>query len=107
MFDNGNHRSPPYTRVVQLAFDPDAGTIDELWEWRETPDFFDAFVGDADRLPNGNTLITSGARARLIEVTPEGEVVWSQQAPREDGWIIYRAEYLAPEQVPGWVRPFD
>jgi hypothetical protein len=31
---------------------------------------------DADRLPNGNTLITDTANGRVIEVSPQGEVVW-------------------------------
>jgi hypothetical protein len=29
---------------------------------------------DADRLPNGNTLIVE--RIKIFEVTPEGEIVW-------------------------------
>ncbi|MFC7196803.1 arylsulfotransferase family protein [Halosimplex aquaticum] len=32
---------------------------------------------DADRLPNGNTLITDSLGKRVIEVNPEGKVVWS------------------------------
>lgn len=31
---------------------------------------------DADRLPNGNTLIVDTHRGRVIEVSPTGEVVW-------------------------------
>ena len=31
-------------------------------------------VRDADRLPNGNTLITG--TTKIVEVTPEGEIVW-------------------------------
>jgi len=31
---------------------------------------------DADRLANGNTLITDSKNGRVIEVTPEGDVVW-------------------------------
>lgn len=31
-------------------------------------------VRDCNRLPNGNTLIT--AARKIIEVTPEGDVVW-------------------------------
>ena len=31
-------------------------------------------VRDADRLPNGNTLITGSTK--IVEVTPEGEIVW-------------------------------
>ncbi len=31
---------------------------------------------DADRLPNGNTLVTNSLRYEVEEVTPDGEVVW-------------------------------
>ena len=31
---------------------------------------------DADRLPNGNTLVTNSLRYEVEEVTPDGEIVW-------------------------------
>ncbi|WP_129114408.1 aryl-sulfate sulfotransferase [Halegenticoccus tardaugens] len=43
---------------------------------------------DADRLPNGNTLITDTLNHRVIEVTPEGEIVWEYYAT----WGPYDAE---------------
>ena len=43
---------------------------------------------DADRLPNGNTLVTDSLNHRVVEVTPEGEVVWEYYAP----WGTYEAE---------------
>lgn len=46
---------------------------------------------DADRLPNGNTLITDTLHQRIIEVTPTGEVVWEYYAP----WAPYDAERLS------------
>lgn len=36
---------------------------------------------DADRLPNGNTLVVDRRGHRLLEVTPTGEVVWEIYAP--------------------------
>ncbi len=42
-------------------------------------------MGDADRLPNGNTLVTSGSliatdsRSRIMEITPDGDKVWEIQ----------------------------
>lgn len=41
---------------------------------------------DADRLPDGNTLITHNHR--VIKVTPQGEFVWEYFAP----WAPYDAE---------------
>ncbi|SHG67588.1 aryl-sulfate sulfotransferase [Halobaculum gomorrense] len=43
---------------------------------------------DADRLPNGNTLVTDRRGHRVLEVTPRGEVVWEVYTP----WQPYDAE---------------
>lgn len=43
---------------------------------------------DADRLPNGNTLVTDRRGHRILEVTPRGKVVWEFYAP----WQPYDAE---------------
>jgi hypothetical protein len=47
---------------------------------------------DADRLPNGNTLITDTLNHRVIEVAPNGTVVWEFYA----SWGPYDAERGAP-----------
>jgi len=46
---------------------------------------------DADRLPNGNTLIVDSLNHRVIEITPQGEVVWEYYAT----WGPYDAERVA------------
>jgi len=45
---------------------------------------------DADRLPDGNTLVTDSWNHRVLEVTPGGEVVWEAYSP----WLVYDAERL-------------
>ena len=45
---------------------------------------------DADRLPNGNTLVVDRRGDRLLEVTPSGQVVWEFYAP----WQPYDAERI-------------
>jgi hypothetical protein len=42
---------------------------------------------DADRLANGNTLVSDSQNSRVLEVTPAGEVVWEVYAP----WLVYDA----------------
>ena len=37
-------------------------------------------TGDAQRLPNGNTLISCGTQKRVIEVTPDKQIVWEFSA---------------------------
>ncbi len=53
---------------------------------------------DADRLPNGNTLIAERMGHRILEVTPEGDVVWEFYAP----WQPYDVErYGLPDESNG------
>ncbi|MFB6118270.1 aryl-sulfate sulfotransferase [Halosegnis sp.] len=52
---------------------------------------------DADRLPNGNTLVTDTLNHRVMEVTPDGEVVWEFYAP----WGPYDAERIKLGDEPG------
>jgi len=55
---------------------------------------------DADRLPNGNTLITDSANNRVVEVTAQGAVVRSYQI----GGVPYEADRLPDgERVGGEV----
>ena len=45
---------------------------------------------DADRLPNGNTLIVDTNNQRVMEISPQGEIVWEFYAP----WAPYDAERI-------------
>jgi len=77
VFDNGVHRK--YSRVLEL--DPARKKI--VWEYRGDPteEFFSDRRGAAQRLDNGNTLITESDRGRVFEVTPAGEIVWTWLNP--------------------------
>jgi hypothetical protein len=72
IFDNGVRRQ--YSRVLEL--DPVVKAI--VWEYVAEPreDFYSYTRGSAQRLANGNTLISESDNGRVFEVTPEGEVVW-------------------------------
>jgi hypothetical protein len=52
---------------------------------------------DADRLPNGNTLIVDSMHHRVIEVTPRGEIVWEASVP----WATYDAERVVHGEEAG------
>jgi len=45
------------------------------------PSFYSDRISNAQRLPNGNTLINEGRFGRFFEVTPAGEVVWEYVNP--------------------------
>jgi hypothetical protein len=57
---------------------------------------------DADRLPNGNTLITDSRNFRVLEVGPNGSVVWRYEMKEERG-IVYEADRLGVEEEPNGV----
>ena len=109
-FDNGNFRATPpnkkmpaaesYSRIVEFAIDEATMTVRQIWTYGEDESerLFGCYQGGAYRLPQtGNTFINYGGvctidglptgnnnegfcRARLMEVTPEKEIVF-------DMWI--------------------
>ncbi len=98
IFDNGTLRG--WSRVIEL--DPLTEKI--AWEYKADPpkSFFSPYISGAQRLPNGNTLVCEGGRARIFEVTPDGEIVWEFRNPyRDPGSLhsIYRARRYSPEYV--------
>lgn len=135
VYDNGNGRpnaQPPFTRVVEYTLGTaaaDAGaaeggtspryTARMVWEYRGEAPYFAQFVGDVDRLANGNVLVADGGLVadtalaltdpsnlkfgRILEVThtETPEVLFQltvRDAAERDavGYTIYRAERIAP-----------
>jgi hypothetical protein len=81
VFDNGCHRlrGPSFSRVVEV--DPATNEIGWQYMGETILGFYSFMISGANRLPNGNTLITEGASGRLFEVTPERETVWEYVSP--------------------------
>jgi len=59
-------------RIVEYQREGEAWT--RTWTWRDRRL---QWPRDADRLPNGNTLVADTHGKRVVEVAPDGEVVWS------------------------------
>ncbi len=104
LFDNGNHRYPvEHSRAVEIAYDPALGWAEEVWAWPSEPLFFDSAMGDANRLPNGNTLVTSSHHGSIFEVTRTGEVVWNmilEPLPGSIKPIFYKSERIPAQDFP-------
>lgn len=82
IFDNGPHRlddSLPFSRVIEV----NPATNEIVWKYQEAAltNFYSPRLSNAQRLPNGNTLINEGMYGRFFEVTTEGEVVWEYVNP--------------------------
>jgi len=106
MYDNGIYPDRAFSRAVQYEIDEDAMTASIVWEYpgdlADDP-WFSSFWGDADRLDNGNTLITGGSvlefdtQSTLFEVTADGSKVWQVMvsSPTEGGLAgCYAAERI-------------
>lgn len=132
MFDNGgwagygrpNPSAPDgrsnvlrdYSRVLEI----DPQTLEVIWQYTpaeagfvvplDASRFYSPFISNAQRLPNGNTLITEGSDGRIFEVTSQHELVWEYINPywRRDKLrlnLVYRAYRSPYEWVPQLERP--
>jgi hypothetical protein len=72
LFDNRTNLTPAYSRAVEYELDEGAKTATLVWEYRNTPDTYAFAMANAQRLPNGNTLIGWGTGRLLTEVQPDG-----------------------------------
>ena len=67
----------PSGEVVRgFVLDDDTKTLTEIWSFGIGDGLWGAYMGEAHRLPGGNTLHNTGSLARLRETTPAGEVAW-------------------------------
>jgi hypothetical protein len=100
IFNNGSNRpGEPFSSVDEIVLPVDSqgqytrrsrgpyGPDRPIWSYSapKKADFFSFFISGAQRLPNGNTLICSGANGMVFEVTPEKEVVWKYVNPVKGG----------------------
>ncbi len=81
LFNNGGPRKA--SSVLEL--DPATGEM--VWEYHGSAQapFYSETCGTAERLPNGDTLITESDSGRAFEVTPRGEIVWEFWNPERAG----------------------
>ncbi|MDR1134440.1 MAG: aryl-sulfate sulfotransferase, partial [Synergistaceae bacterium] len=107
---NAAHRD--HSRVIE--FNPI--TLEVEWEYTAINSgfadpfrFYSPYVSAAQRLPNGNTLITEGADGRIFEVTQDHRTVWEYINPHYSSSMggthnmVYRA-YRVPYE---WIPQFD
>jgi hypothetical protein len=105
-----------YSRVLEI----DPTTLEIVWQYTpaeagfvqplDAVRFYSPFISSAQRLPNGNTLITEGSDGRIFEVTRDHRTVWEYISPY---WgtghlalnLIYRAYRYPYDWVPQLPRP--
>ena len=117
IFNNGNEYQGferGYSSVEEVALPSDGynyrldagpayGPNTAIWTYiADPPESFYALSGsNAQRMPNGNTLIADYLPGRIFEVTSDGETVWDFVNPVPDEVrTVYRA-YRYPPDHPG------
>ncbi len=61
---------------VEYEVNEDKQALHQIWSYGEDEGFSSIAGGQAIRMSNGNTVINTGYRGLLVEVTPNGEPVW-------------------------------
>jgi hypothetical protein len=102
LFNNGNNRPDvPYSTADEIVtpvtpegrypvralspFEPK--NVEWTYAAPVKTELFSMVVSGAQRLPNGNTLICSGANGTLLEVTAEHDVVWKYINPVQGNFL--------------------
>jgi hypothetical protein len=97
-----------FARAGSRVLEINPVTLELVWSYSAAR-FFSTNISGAQRLPNGNTLITEGANGRLFEVTKEGIIVWEYINPLFAGAQtsnnVYRAYRLPYDWIPQLQRP--
>jgi hypothetical protein len=99
-----------FARATSRVLEINPVTLELVWSYA-APRFFSTNISGAQRLPNGNTLITEGAGGRMFEVTSDRAIVWEYvnplfAGPRQSN-DVYRAYRLPYDWIPQLMRPTE
>jgi len=99
-----------FARANSRVLEINPVTLELVWSYVSASQFYSSNISAAQRLANGNTLITEGAPGRVFEVTSDGTIVWEYMSPFFDSGprasnAIYRAYRLPYDWIPQLQRP--
>jgi hypothetical protein len=97
-----------YARATSRVLEIDPVTLELVWSYAGG-NFFATNISGAQRLENGNTLITEGPGGRIFEVTTGGEIIWEYIYPEFTGArqsnSVYRAYRIPYAWIPQLEQP--
>jgi len=105
VFNNGGGRSPSYSSVdviqtqgvnglYPLQANGTWGPNAPSWSWDLGQEMYAQSISGAERLPNGNTLVTFGTQGTLYEVDLNGEIVWHYINPISSSGTLTQGEEI-------------
>jgi len=103
IFDNGNFHSPQISRAVEFYLDTLNMTATKVWEYGRNNNYFTWWMGNVQRLNNGNTLINFVDKnlPKAVEVTPDGEVIYKADYESENfSYRTFRFEWESIAKSP-------
>ncbi len=103
VFDNGVTHKPQVSRAVEYVLDLTNMTATVAWEFRDTPDKYAYWLGNAQRLPSGNTLINfvRPAYPKAIEVDTNGVKHFQLSiSPNSDSYRTFRFPWTGAAAAP-------
>ncbi len=94
LFDNGETAKP--SRGVEYQLDQNNMTATKVWQYQSDPPVWAQFMGDIQRLSNGNSFLEWGSLSsekgyayyNMTEVDPNNNVVW--QVAFDQPYVSYR-----------------
>ncbi|MBH53118.1 MAG: arylsulfotransferase [Opitutaceae bacterium] len=102
---------PPIKPNGSYIISPEKAYLPNRPGWNYTApvktDFYSSFISGGERLPNGNTLICSGAEGIFFEITPAGKTVWEYHNPYDlpPAWALkVRIAYFAQRGMPKTIQ---
>ena len=113
LLDNGNilvfdnEGSDGRSRVIEV--EPSELAVKWMYDGGESASFSSSCCGMAQRLPNGNTLVTVTTTGYAFEVTPDGDRVWEYWNPERTGpdlefaATLFRAVRLDGRATAAWM----
>jgi hypothetical protein len=93
LFNNVLKNRNGYRRSEILVLHPVERSV--FWRFRNR-NFFSSIAGSQQALPNGNILISSSQGGRVLEITPNHELVWQWTPP----YLPMRPERYAHDHCP-------
>ena len=102
LFDNHNEHDAQASRGLEYILDENAKTATLVAEYRNAPDVFSLAMGNAQRLPNGNTLVDWGSNfaPNLTEFKPDGSKAFEMDFAGP--LVTYRAFRFPWQGRPTW-----
>lgn len=101
--------NPPVDADGDYFYEADSAFLPKTPDWTYQIPYFSQIVSNAQRLPNGNTLICNGRPGVIIEIDSNEQIVWKYVSPAQSngailaqgnpamGNLMFRAYRFAPD----------